>query len=65
MRNLVPHPVPKKKSHRLKGVERKLGDSRPLHFFVEIEDLGLLGAAQRPDEETDWERLHSMGFRFA
>jgi hypothetical protein len=56
--------VPKKKPLRLEGIERKLGDGRPLHFFLKLEELGLLGQLIGPTERrtgSDYIRWLSLG----
>jgi hypothetical protein len=51
-------------SKKLEGVECELGDGHPLHFVLNVEKHGTLGAARWPGAETDWKRMSSIGFRW-
>ena len=51
-------------SKKLEGVECELGDGHPLHFVLNVEKHGTLGAALRPGAAMDWKRMSSIGFRW-
>ena len=52
------------RSKKLDGVECELGDGRPIHFVLNVEKYGMLGAARWPGETMDWKRMSSIGFRW-
>ena len=47
----------------LRDVRGRVGPGPPLHFVLRLEGVGPLGAAEWPDQSTDWQRLSSSGFR--
>jgi hypothetical protein len=49
-------------SKKLNGVECELGDGDPLHFVLNVEKHGKLGASRWPGAEMDWKRISSIGF---
>jgi Tyrosine phosphatase family len=51
-------------SKKLNGVECELGDGDPLHFVLNVEKHGMLGAARLPGPEMDWKGMSSIGFRW-
>jgi hypothetical protein len=51
-------------SKKLDGVECEPGDGRPVHFLLNVEKHGRLGAARLPGAEMDWKRMSSVGFRW-
>jgi rhodanese/phosphatase family protein len=51
-------------SKKLNGVKCELEHGHPLHFVLNVEKHGMLGAARLPDAEMDWKGMSSIGFRW-
>jgi hypothetical protein len=52
------------RSKKLNGVKCQLGDGRPIHFVLNVEKHGMLGASRLPGVEMDWNKMSSIGFRW-
>jgi hypothetical protein len=51
-------------SKKLDGVEYELRDGDPLHFVLNLEKHGMLGASRWPGAAMDWKGMSTIGFRW-